>query len=159
MYNKHVTTLSSSASPHINRTIIPGPVLVFPLCVKSKCPCLINYVWWIERHLFLISCRGLARAALQRPLEAAVCRILNRVNSALSAVLFAFPQSPSSKGGMLVDRKEASQPESWRKVCIVGMLLVPDIYLNVLPANQQILTLKTGLRVSCELSFDFSLSN
>lgn len=60
---------------------------------------------------------------------------------------------------MLVDRKEASQPESWRKVCIVGMLLVPDIYLNVLPANQQILTLKTGLRVSCELSFDFSLRN
>lgn len=44
VYNKHVTTLSSSASPHINRTIIPGPVLVLPLCVKSRCPCLINCV-------------------------------------------------------------------------------------------------------------------
>lgn len=44
VYNKHVTPLSSSASPHINRADIPGPVLVFPLCVKSKCPCLINCV-------------------------------------------------------------------------------------------------------------------
>lgn len=42
MYDKRLTTISSSASPHINRMIIPGPVLGVPLYVKSKCPCLIN---------------------------------------------------------------------------------------------------------------------
>lgn len=67
------------------------------------------------------------------------------VNSALSALLFAFPQSPSSKGKLF--------DETGKAVCSVWMLLVSDIYFNVLP---QLLTLKMCRGLLSKLGFSFS---
>lgn len=135
-----------------NRTIILCPVLGFPLCPKSKGLWLI--VWWIERkwHLFnfiLWTCTCSSSVFFCQP-EETFCVRMNCVSSALSAVSFAFPQSPSSKGSMLDDTGKRE------KACSVGMRLVSDIYLNVLlPIGSSLLKTCSGSFVQVELEFLF----
>lgn len=130
----------------INRIIKPAPVLGFPLCVKSKCPRLID-----------CTCHGSSVFLCQ--LEIAICERMTRVSRALSAVLFAFPPA---KGRMLDDagkkrKKKETRPglATQRVFCVVGTLLVSDIYLNVLPAHQLALDFKdvSGSFVQVRLQF------
>lgn len=113
--------------------IAPGLVLGFPLCLKSKCPCLFDwlYVWWIERkwHLFnFILWTCMCSSVFFCQLEIAFCVRMNRVNSASSAVLFAFPQS--DVGWHMKETRTGFTTRELEKFCVVRTLLVSDIYLN-----------------------------
>ena len=75
---------------------------------------------------------------------------MSRVNSGLSAVLFAFFVSRPPV-------KEGCSGKRLVQVCIVRTLLVSDIYLNVLPASQKLLNSKMRQGLSSKLGFDFLL--
>lgn len=126
-----------------NRTIIPCPVLGFPLCPKSKGLWLI--VWRIERkwHLFnfiLWTCTC-GSSVFFCQLEKTFCLRMNCVSSALSAVSFAFPQSPSSKGSMLDDIGKRESQQCWDAARFR--------YLFKCPPAHQFFTFKDVFRVFC----------
>ncbi len=109
--------------------IIPGPVLGFPLCLKSKCPCLFDWliVCVMDRKkvapFFLISYCGLQCSSVNWR-QHFVCEWIMSVVHRLLC-LFAFRQSPSGEGMTSKDDTGkrlvlASQPESWRKSALIG---------------------------------------
>lgn len=83
---------------------------------------------------------------------------MTRVSRALSAVLFAFPPKGKERCRMMQEKEETRPGLAAHRVfCVVGTLLVSDIYLNVLPAHQLLLILKMcrGSFVQVRLQFLF----
>lgn len=75
-------------------------------------------------------------------------------------MLFAFPQSPSSKGKIVEWCRRETQTcfTTWdlEDVCSVRMLLVSDIYLNVLPPYSDSSFLKLSQGLSSKSGYSFS---